>query len=139
MWSLGVSAGKPGAGGGTVPGPGFRGQGVRGTRRVRSGAGGWEPVKKDQRLEESSPGCHNVGFHCSSLQTGAHPHVTLPIPVSKPIGAIVHMSQMSSYLYLTALGCHLLQGITLCKQEALRLDNLAPSCCKQKHIPSFRA
>ena len=44
LWSLGVSLGKPGAGGrGAVPGPACR---LRGETRVRSGAGGWGPVKK---------------------------------------------------------------------------------------------
>lgn len=40
----------------------------------------------------------------------------------------VQISQMSSHFYFTALFHHLLRGIILCSQEALRLDNHVPSC-----------
>lgn len=59
-----------------------------------------------------------------------------PIPASKPTGTVFVLAKCHPVF------CHLLQGVILCSQEALRLDNHVPSCCTKStfplSVPEFR-
>lgn len=121
--NLGLGAGRP------PPGPGCRGQGseARGESGGTGSAGASPEASATGRIQPWPP---HSGSHCSSLQTGTHPHIT---PQSRRPGQLqpgVPRSPGAPHFYLTAPGCPLLQGIALCEQEALPRDDLAPSCCK---------
>lgn len=60
--------------------------------------------------------------------------MTLPVPASKLTGTCVHTGHMSPLSSLP-----LAPGHSFVNQEALRLDNLTPSCCKRQHIPPFHS
>lgn len=69
------------------------------------------------------------------LSGRTHPRVTLPVSIPKLTGTCVHTGHMSPLSSLPLAPGH----SATANQEALRLDNLTPSCCKRQHIPPFHS